>query len=120
MRARFLAARHAEDYQGVGHLCRELLISVADEVFDPALHRATDGVEPSPTDARRRLDAFVDTELRGDGNEEARRHAKSAVSLASALLHKRTASYRWAAMCAEATLSVVNIASILGEPEDAV
>lgn len=117
MRARFVSSKHEEDFQSVGHLCREVLISLADEVFVAERHPSADGVIPSTTDAKRRLDAFLEYELGGGKSEEARRHAKAAVSLADALVHKRTASLRVAALCAEATVAVVNIASILQEPD---
>lgn len=46
-------------------------------------------------------------------NEEARAHARAALRLALALQHKRTADFRIAALCAEATASVVNILAVL-------
>lgn len=70
-------------------------------------------MQPSPTDAKRMLDAFFSFELGGGSNEEARRHSRAAVSLASALVHRRTASYRDAALCLEATQSTANLASIV-------
>jgi uncharacterized protein (DUF1778 family) len=40
-------------------------------------------------------------------------HAKEALRLALALQHRRTADFRMAALCAEATNSVVNILAVL-------
>jgi hypothetical protein len=60
------------------------------------------------------LEAFFNTEFKGKGNEEARAHAKAALRLALALQHKRTADFRMAALCAEATSSIVNILAVLG------
>lgn len=105
--------KSAEDFQTVGLLCRETLISLAQAVFDPARHKTEDGVQPSPTDSKRMLEGFFACELSGTSNEEIRRHAKSAVSLADALVHRRTAAYRDAALCLEATQSVANIVSII-------
>jgi len=102
-----------EDFQSVGLLCREALTSLAQAVFDPSRHKVEDGVQPSPTDSKRMLDAFFSSELRGGSNEEARRHARAAVSLADALVHRRTASYRDAALCLEATQSTTNLVSIV-------
>lgn len=103
----------AEDFQSVGLLCREALISLAHAVFDASRHEVEDGVQPSPTDSKRMLDAFLSSELKGGSNEEARRHARAAVSLADALVHRRTASYRDAALCLEATQSTANLVSIV-------
>ncbi len=114
VRLRLDTAEAEEQFQAVGLLCREALISVAQEVFNPSRHKSTDGVVPSETDAKRMLETFLETELAGTSNEEARAHARAALRLALALQHKRTADFRTAALCAEASFSVINIVAILG------
>jgi len=59
------------------------------------------------------LEAFFMSELSGGSNEEARRHARASISLADSLVHRRTASYRDAALCIEATQSTANLVSIV-------
>ena len=56
MRTRLEAAGNEEQCQTVGLICREVLISAAQEVFDPERHPALDDTEPSDTDARRMLE----------------------------------------------------------------
>jgi hypothetical protein len=114
VRQRLDTAESEEQYQAVGLLCREVLITVAQEVYDPSHHSTQDNVVPSDTDSGRMLEAFFSKELQGSVNEEARAHAKAALRLALALQHKRTADFRMAALCAEATSSVVNILAVLG------
>jgi hypothetical protein len=113
MRLRLDSAETEEQYQGVGLLCREVLISVAQEVYDPARHPLIDDKTPSDTDAKRMLEAIFEAELKGSSNEEARGHAKAVVRLALALQHKRFAGFTTAALCAEGTWSVVNMLAIL-------
>lgn len=113
MRTRLDAASVEEQYQAVGLLCREVLISVAQEVYDPSRYPSTDEKTPSETDAKRMLEAIFEVELQGSSNEEARAHAKAAVRLAHALQHKRLADFRTSALCAEGTLSVVNMLAII-------
>jgi len=113
LRQRLETADVEEEFQTVGLLCRETLISLAQIAFDSEKHPTTDGTTPSTTDAKRMLDAFIAAELPGGANEEVRRHAKAALDLANALTHQRTATYRNAALCAEATVSVVNIVAII-------
>ncbi|WP_051383478.1 hypothetical protein [Bradyrhizobium sp. WSM3983] len=113
MRLRLDSAETEEQYQGVGLLCREALISVAQEVYDPTRHPLIDDKTPSDTDAKRMLEAIFEAELKGSSNEEARAHAKAAVRLALALQHKRFADFRTAALCAEGTWSVVNMLAII-------
>lgn len=118
LRDRLAAARTEEQYQAVGLLCREALISVAQAVYDPARHPPLDGVRPSETDAKRMLEAYAAVELAGGANEETRKHARSALDLANALQHRRTASFRDAALCVEATTTVVNVAAIVAGRRD--
>lgn len=113
VRLRLDTAVSEEQYQAVGLLCREVLISVAQEVYDPVRHPHQSGVAPSETDAARMLEAYFSAELGGSSIEESRAHAKAALRLALALQHKRTADFRMAALCAEATSSVVNILAVL-------
>jgi hypothetical protein len=118
-RLRLETATTEEQYQAVGLICREALISVSEAVFDPSRHSIADGIEASPADAKRRLDALFEKELNGSANEEARAHAKAAVKLAYALQHKRTADFRTAAMCAEAANTVINLLAIIFGRRDA-
>jgi hypothetical protein len=113
IQSRLNSADSEEEYQAVGLLCREVLISAAQEVFDSSSHTVPDGVPPSPTDVKRMLEAIFDAELKGSPNEEARAHAKAAVRLALALQHDRTAEFRKAALCSEAAVSVVNMLAVL-------
>ena len=113
VRSRLLEATTEEQFQAVGLLCREALISLAQSVYDRERHPTLDGVAASDTDAKRMLEAFIAVELAGNANEEARSHAKAALRLALALQHDRTADFRAAAFCAEATASVVNLTGVL-------
>jgi hypothetical protein len=112
IRQRLNEARTEEEYQEVGLLCREALISLAQSVYEADRHQTTDGVTPSGADARRMLDAFISAELPGSSNDELRKLVRSVLSHAVALQHERTATFREAAMCREATASIVNMIAI--------
>lgn len=118
VRSRLEQARAELEFQQVGHACRETLIDLAQEVFDHKRHATEDEVIPSDTDARRMLDAYLSRELLGSMNEASRRHAKASLVLANELTHKRTATFRDAALCAEATASVINIVAIISGKRD--
>jgi len=118
LRRRLEQAQAEEQFQAVGLLCRETLISVAQVVYDSQRHPPEDGVVPSDTDAKRMLDSYIAVELAGSPNEGIRRHAKAALALANDLQHHRTADYRQAALCAEATTSVVNLIAIISGRRD--
>jgi hypothetical protein len=112
-RSRLRTARREEQFQAVGLLCREVLITVGQEVFDATKHPTIDRVTASKTDAARMLEAYIAHELRGGTNDEARGHGKASLKLALALQHRRNADFRTAALCVEATASVTNVIAIL-------
>jgi len=118
IRRRLGEAKSEEHFQAVGLLCREALISFAQVVYDPSLHPPLDGTTVSPTDAKRMLEAFLAVELEGAANQIARRHARAALDLANELTHKRTASFRPAALCAESTTSVIHLVAIVSGQRD--
>jgi hypothetical protein len=107
-----------EDFQSVGLYCRETLISLAQGVYDSRKHCTTDDVTPSKTDAKRMLEAIIEKELSGGSNEATMRHAKASLQLANDVQHRRTAQFRDAALCAEATSSVVNVIAIISGRRD--
>jgi hypothetical protein len=113
IRLRLQEASAEEQFQSVGHLCRETLVTVAQTVYDRPRHPPLDGIEPSATDAKRMLDAYLAVELAGQGNANARKHARAAFDMANGLQHDRNATFRDAALCAEAAVSVVRIVAIV-------
>lgn len=117
VRERLASATNEEQFQAVGLLCREALISLAQAVYIRERHPPLDGVTTSPTDAKRMLEAYIAVELSG-GTKEARKHARSTLDLALNLQHKRTAIFRDAALCVEATTSIINIIAIISGRRD--
>lgn len=117
-RSQMKVAKHEEDYQTVGLLCREILISLGQAVYVPSIHTTPDGVTPSKTDAGRMIEAFFAYIIPGSSNENVRRHARAALQLAVELQHRRTADFRAAALCLEATFSTTNIVAILSGRRD--
>lgn len=98
IRQRLEQATTEEQFQAVGTLCREALISLAQAVCDSAQHPTLDSVKASPTDFKRMIAAYSAAELAGASKEASRRHAKAAFDVANELQHKRTADFRHAAL----------------------
>jgi hypothetical protein len=111
-------AKNEEDFQTVALLCREAIISLAQAVYDPEKHESFDGVIPSPTDAKRMLENFIAETLKGDSHDYQRKFTKAAFDLAVNLQHRRTAVFRDAALCAEATRSVINVIAVISGQRD--
>lgn len=118
IRKRIVQASTEEQFQAVGLLCRETLISLAETVFIKDEHPTEDNVVPSKTDAKRMLEAYLRASLPGTSNENIRRHAKASLDVANDLTHRRTAEFRLAALCSEATNAVVNIVAIISGRRD--
>jgi hypothetical protein len=106
-----------EDFQAIGLLCREVIISVAQAVYDPKIHQSVDGIMPSATDANRMLEAYVGHLFRGDSHKEVRAHHRASLALALNLQHRRTATRQLAALCVEATASTVAVVSIIARAD---
>lgn len=117
MKSRLEIADKEEQFQAIGMLGRETLITVAKQVFDAAKHTTLDGVEASTTDAKRMLEAFLQHEL-ADASEKARKFAKSAVDLGNQLTHDRNATKRDASICLVSVTAVVSLIKLLQESSD--
>ena len=115
MKKQLAAAATEEQFQAIGMLGRETIITVAQQVFDKTLHKTDDGVEPSETDAKRMLDAFLGYELSGASNERTRKFAKSAVDMSNHLTHDRMATKRDASMCLVSVTSVASLIKLIQE-----
>src|SRR6267143_2086823 len=111
-------AQDTEQFQAIGVLCREALISLAQAVYVPAKHPSPDGTQPSKSDAKRMLDAYITAELSGATNGYARKLAHSAVDFAVGFQHSRTADFEHAAMSVAAVESVVSFISITARKAD--
>jgi hypothetical protein len=108
-----------EECQAIGLLCRETVVSLAQAVTPATGVKTDDGVDPSPSDAKRLLDTFVAGAAAGGSHDEERAFAKACVALASKLVHKRTATPREAALCLFATEATVRIVGLMAGVESA-
>lgn len=106
-------ARNEEDFQTVGLLCREAIISLGETLYQPERDKLEDGSSISKTDANRIIGNFISTQLLGSSNEEIRKYVKDCFKLAVTLQHMRNASWKEAALCVEAIRSLLNIIAII-------
>ena len=113
MKSNLSNAKNEEQFQAIGMIGRETLISISQQVYDAKIHICEDGVTPSDTDSKRMLDAYFQYSLKGASNERQRKFAKSAVDLANQVTHDRCATRKDAELCYIAVLSVANIVKTL-------
>lgn len=118
MRRRIKEAITEEQFQAIGLLSREAIISLAQAVYDPQKHSVSEEITPSKTDAKRMLEAFINIELPGSTNEATRKYTKAALTLANSVTHKRSATKNEARLCLIATMSLVNIIKIVSSKQE--
>ncbi len=106
-----------EQFQSIGFMCREALISLAQEVFDKDKYPSIDGTVISDSDAKRMLEAYFAVELSGDSNEFARKLSRAALDQANKVQHRRTAGFKDAAFCLNATIFLTKAILIVNQDE---
>ena len=109
------SATNEEDFQQIGLLCREVIISLAQVVYDPLIHGENDdkGTVIGKTDAVRMIGNYINVKLAGPSNEELRSYAKATNKLANLLTHKRDATQKDMLMTVAATIALINFVGIL-------
>ena len=108
-------AKNEEDFQQIGLLCRETIISLAQTIYNPVIHGAKDekGVDIGKTDAVRMIGNYINVRLAGSSNEELRAYVKTTNKLANLLTHKRDAGKQDMLLSVSATIALVNFIGIL-------
>lgn len=108
-------AKNEEDFQQIGLLCREVIISLAQAVYNPAVHGTKDekGTDIGKTDAVRMIGNYINVRLAGSSNEELRVYAKATNKLTNLLTHKRDAEKQDMLLSVSATMALINFVGIL-------
>lgn len=108
-------AQEEEDFQKIGVLCRDVIISLAQAVYNPEIHGTNDenGVPIGKADAVRMIGNYVSVKLAGSINDELRAYAKATNKLANHLTHKRDASRSEMLMTVSATIALINFIGVL-------
>jgi hypothetical protein len=115
MKQRLIEAKTEEQFQAIGMLGREAIITIAQQVFNRDIHKTEDGVIPSDTDAKRMLDAYFSCELSGSSNERVRKYSRASLDLANNLTHDRLATMRDASLCLTAVVSLAYTVKIISQ-----
>ena len=108
----------AADFQSVGMYGRELLITLAQTVFDKEKHPSPDGTDIGKADSKRMLEAYIHYCLHKRSKEREIKFAKSSIDFSNELTHNRTATQMDAELCYNAVLSTVHIIKVLNKFND--
>lgn len=101
------------DYQSVGLYGREVLITLAQLVFDKDKHFPLDGIDIGKTDSKRMLEAYINCCLKTRQHPREIKFAKATIDFSNELTHNRTASALDAELCYNAVAGTINIIRIL-------
>ncbi len=110
-----ISGEETMDYQSVGMYGRELLITLAQTVFDKDKHPSTDGTDIGSADSKRMLDAYIHYCMHKKSKEREVKFAKAAVDFSNELTHNRTATAMDAELCYNAVLSTIHIIKVLNK-----
>lgn len=111
-------ANETADFQSVGMYGRELLITLAQNVFDKEKHPSPDGTDIGQADSKRMLEAYIHYCLHKKSKEREIKFAKSSIDFSNELTHNRTATQMDAELCYNAVLSTVHIIKVLSKFND--
>lgn len=108
-------AKNEEDFQEIGLLCRDVIISLAQAVYNPLIHSETDdhGTRIGSSDAVRMLGNYIDFSFMGKHNKELRVYAKATNDLANQLTHKRSATKKDMLLTISSTIALINFIGII-------
>jgi hypothetical protein len=112
LRIRLASCTTSEDAQAVGLLCRDIMISLAEAVHDPA---TCGDVGASAVD---QLNSVVDYHAKGPSNASLRKLVKAAIDYANVIQHRRGGDVAAAGLVAEATIGVVHLTRRLIETSE--
>lgn len=113
-----IKANETADFQSVGMYGRELLITLAQTVFDIEKHPSPDGTDIGKADSKRMLEAYIHYCLHRRSKEREIKFAKSSIDFSNELTHNRTATQMDAELCYNAVLSTVHIIKVLNKFND--
>ena len=115
IRAKLDVASDATAYAEVGLLCRRVLVQMGQTVFDAEKYPplGVDDIEVGPDDIKRMVARYLAVEMAGSSWQTARQCVRSAVDLASQLVHRDNSTYRDASLCAQATFNAVGLLHVL-------
>lgn len=113
MRGSLHDAVAADEFQKVGLIARDLIISLAHAVYDAQRHPSQSGSSPGSHDAKQMINDYLAVEAPGSTHATVRKVVGAVLELAMQLQHTRASQRENAAICLEATAALVSIFEIL-------
>jgi hypothetical protein len=115
--SRLARAHSTADFKAVGLSCESTLVALGRAAFDPAKHLPDGETEPSPTDAKGRLDLFIDAAAPGDRFAHVRKLVRAAWGQTQAVKHRDEPNRTDAGIAVDSVMLLVRIIRRLADEE---
>lgn len=96
------------EYQAIGVHGRELILTLAQMVYDEEKHKHPDGNPINSAQSKRMFEAYISSRSKTMSNEKIK-FAKASIDLANNLTHKRTATRLDSELCYIAVISTIHV-----------
>jgi hypothetical protein len=117
LHGRFASASTVEDYKGIGYACRDLIITVANAVFDSDRHVRPDEGPLKGDDAKNRIDRALEVEFSGESHQKLRKYVRSLWEYVSTVAHSESTTEQTATVAVHGTLHLIDTLLLLFPPE---
>ncbi len=111
LRRELVSGEEMDDWQDVGRRAREIVIDLANLVYRPEM-TSSDEPAPQQSNAKAKLDAYLNAKVPGSQNAELRAAVRSAWDLANKVTHG-SSTHHHAFAAAQATLMVVRTVAVI-------
>jgi hypothetical protein len=119
IKRQLLRAQHPEQFQQIGLLCRELLVTVGLAIYCHERHGKGYSTPLTQSQSKGMLSNYVDVEL-SDLSKEFGSMVSEVVNAANKVVHVRTTSFREAALAAEAASAVAKMIAVIAGRRDSI
>jgi hypothetical protein len=117
LKEKFKAANTVEDFQGVGLICRSLMLAISDAIFDPARHDHPAGEALKRGDTKNRIDRVLSVDFSGEDSQLLRRTVRATNAYIHHVVHAETSDAVRAGIAADGTVFLINtLRRLIPEP----
>ncbi len=109
LRRRFATCQTPADYRDIGNRCAILTELLGVAVYDAAKHLREGEEPPGRGETKKRFDRYIETQLQGSGNAQARAMARAVVVFAQSVKHSSTPNRREAGLAADSVIMLANL-----------
>lgn len=117
LKEKYRAAKTVEDFQGVGLICRSLMLAMSDAIFDPERHDEPESEPLKRGDTKGRIARVLAVDFPGEDGQRLRKLATSTHSYVQHVVHAETSDQTRSGIAADGTLFLIStLRRLIPEP----